>query len=397
MKRERDELKENEVRNESDNNRRSRMTIKYVRYLLLLIMVMVGLIFLFSNRDLISIDNFRRMLAKFDIGFSASGATDGEVHFDASSAGKTIVYKDGFAHATVEKLIVTDKTGTEFQNVQLGFRNPVISANNRYVFVYDSGGTGLMVTDSFSVLFEKNMENPIITANMNSDGSIAVVTEGDGYLSKVYVYNTSFKEVYRYQSLNRYILDAVVTDNNKALAVSAMNIEGADITPEIMYFKLNKESVHWTVPFEGSACVRLSVKEDGTICGLFNWGMVSLNSKGKEVGRYQLENSVIQCYSMDDRSKNVFVVSAAENGDGQVVICDENGHVEDTFQIDYYATALDYCDGRVVILGNQKCCVYSSSGKLIWEDSPERVSDVSFMGKKVVVIIGDAKCIYNGI
>ncbi|MBQ6824925.1 MAG: hypothetical protein IJP27_09750 [Clostridia bacterium] len=382
---------------EESQERRSGATIKYIRYLLLLAMVVVALIFLFANREQINGDNFRRMLAKFDIGFSASGSEDGEVHFDTASGGNTVVFKDGFAHATVEKLIITDKNGTEFQNIQLGFRKPMISANNRYVLAYDSGGVGLMVTDSFSVLFETTFEDPIITARMNKNGSFAVVTEGDGFLAKVYVFNASFKEIYRYRSMNRYILDAVVAENDKALAVSAVNIEGADIVPEIMYFKLSKESVEWTVPFTEDPCVRIAVKDNGTVCGLFNWGMVSLNEKGKEVGRYQLDNQVIQCYSLDDGKDNIFVVSAAENGDGRVVVCNEKGEVEDTVELDYYAVHLDYLDGRVAVLGNQKSGVYTRSGKLLWEASPERATDISFMGKNTVVVVSETKCVYNGI
>ncbi len=382
---------------EREETHRSRSTIRYVRYLLLLIMVIVALIFLFANRDQINGDNFRRLIAKINIGISAPSAEDGEVHFDTASGGATVVYKDGFAHATVEKLIITDKNGTEFQNTALGFRNPIISANSRYVLAYDSGGTGLMVADSFSVLFEKQMEDPIIVARMNADGSIAVVTEGDGYLAKVYVYDTSFHEVYRYRSLNRYILDAVVSADNKALAISCMNIDGADIVPEILYFKLSKEEVQWSVSFKEDACVRLSAKENGTICGLFDWGMVSLNKKGEEIGRYQFENQVLQCYTMDDGSNNVFVVSAAENGDGTVVICNEKGKVQDTVMLNYYAEHLDYYKGRIAVLGNQKSGVYNRSGKLLWEDAPERPTDIAFMGKNAVVVVSETKCVYNGI
>ena len=133
---------------------RSRATVKYVRYLLLLIMVMVALIFLFANRSQINGDNFRRLIAKFNLGISIPSAENGEIHFNSTDTGSAIVFKDGFAYASVEKLIVTDKKGTEFQNTPLGFRRPVLSANSRYILVYDNGGTGLMVADSFSVLFE---------------------------------------------------------------------------------------------------------------------------------------------------------------------------------------------------------------------------------------------------
>ncbi|PWM41788.1 MAG: hypothetical protein DBX52_01450 [Clostridiales bacterium] len=376
---------------------KSRTTIKYIRYLLLLIMVMVALLFLFANRDQINGDNFRRLMAKINIGVSNGAAENGEVRFDTLSNGNTVVYKDGFAHATVEKLIITDKNGTEFQNTQLGYRKPCIAANNRYVLVYDSGGTGLMVADSFSVLFETYMENNIISAKMNANGYIVVVTEGDGFLAKVFVYDASFREIYRYRSLNRYILDADVSADNKAMALSAMNIEGAEIVPEILYFRFSKEEMDWKVSFEEAPCVEVAIKNDGTVCGLFSWGMVSITSKGAECGRYEFDNQVLQCYSLEDGSMNLFAVSASENGDATIVACDEKGAVKHTVSLDYYGVDMDYCEGRVAVLGNQKCAAYSLVGKLLWEQAPESATGISFMGKSAVVVVSETKCVYNGI
>ncbi len=376
---------------------RSRATVKYVRYLLLLIMVMVALIFLFANRSQINGDNFRRLIAKFNLGISIPSAENGEIHFNSTDTGSAIVFKDGFAYASVEKLIVTDKKGTEFQNTPLGFRRPVLSANSRYILVYDNGGTGLMVADSFSVLFETNMEDPIVSAKMNANGAIVVVTQGEGYLSKVYVYDSSFKEVYRYRSLNRYILDAALSKDSKAIAVSAMNMEGADMASEILYFKLNKEEVLWSATFEQTPCVKIVIKDNGTVCGLFDWGMVSLSNKGKEKGRFLLNDRVLQCYSLDHGSANVFIVAAAENGDGTVVVCDEKGREKDAVALDFYAVGLDYVSGRIAVLGNQKCSVFNKSGKELWTDTPERATDVSFMGKDAVVVVSDTACVYNKI
>lgn len=377
--------------------RRSRTTIKYIRYLLLLVMVMVALLFLFSNRDQINGDNFRRLMAKINIGFSSSAAENGEIRFDTSGDGATVVYKDGFARATVEKLVITDKNGTEFQNTPLGFRTPILSANSRYVLVYDSGGTGLMVADSFSVLYETNMENNIITARMNDNGYFVVVTEGDGYLAKVFVYDSSFREVYRYRSLGRYILDATVSPDNRAIAVSAMNIEGQEIVPEILYFRLSREKMDWSVSFEDKPCVQIAIKNDGTVCGLFSWGMVSLTASGKETGRYAFDNQVLQCYTLDDKNMNVFIVSAAENGAARGVVCDARGAVQSEIELPFYATAVDYCEGRLAVLNSQRCAVYNTAGKQLFEKVPDGAYDVAFMEKNAIVVVSENKCVYNGI
>ncbi len=399
MRRDDERRYDEEIAEDEKNDRgfRSRVTLRYVRYLLLLIMVMVALIFLFANRDQITGDNFRRLFAKINMSFSGSMEDDGEVQFETADNGKTVVFKDGFAHTTVEKLVVTDRSGSEFQEVQLGYRHPILSANEKYVMVYDSGGTGIMIADSFSVLFEKTMENSIITADMAADGSLVVVTEGDGYLSKVYVYDSAFKEVYNYKSLNRYVLDAALAPDGDSLAVSCMNIDGSDIVSEILYFELSEDSMQWNVSFEEQPCIDLSVKDDGSICGIFEWGMVSLDEDGEEQGRFDLQNQSLQCYSMRDGASNVFVVSAAETGDGTVIICDENCAEKYRVELDFYAGKVDYVEGNIAVLGTQACGVYNRDGDELWRTVPERAVDIMLMGKNTVVVVSDMKCVYNKI
>ena len=58
---------------------------------------------------------------------------------------------------------------------------------------------------------------------------------------------------------------------------------------------------------------------------------------------------------------------------------------------------MDYCEGRVAVLGNQKCAAYSLAGKLLWEQAPESATGISFMGKSAVVVVSETKCVYNGI
>ena len=70
---------------------KSKITLKYIRYLLLLIMVMVALIFLFANRDQITGDNFRRLMAKINVGFFTVSSENGEVHFNSTGIGETVV------------------------------------------------------------------------------------------------------------------------------------------------------------------------------------------------------------------------------------------------------------------------------------------------------------------
>ena len=128
---------------DNDNQfERPKSALRFARYLLLLIMVTMALLFIFTNKDKINMDNFRRLLAKIDIGISlGSEIDDTQIDFEYRENSVTRVYKDGIARLTGERLSIMDNRGTQFLNVLSGFEQPQLIANNKYVLAFDCGGT----------------------------------------------------------------------------------------------------------------------------------------------------------------------------------------------------------------------------------------------------------------
>ena len=151
--------------------------LRFTRVFLLLCAAVFALIVLFVNRDKLNGDNLRRLAAKVDIGLSSSQSKDEAViDYDYSSSSVVGLYKDGVARVTGESLVVMDNAGTQFQSVLTGFSDPALITTPRYVMTYDRGGRRLVITNSFTVVFDRTFDDNIVTATMNDSGWFAVVS-----------------------------------------------------------------------------------------------------------------------------------------------------------------------------------------------------------------------------
>lgn len=384
---------------DNDNQfERPKSALRFARYLLLLIMVTMALLFIFTNKDKINMDNFRRLLAKIDIGISlGSEIDDTQIDFEYRENSVTSVYKDGIARLTGERLSIMDNRGTQFLNVLSGFEQPQLIANNKYVLAYDSGGTELIVTNSFAVLFEKTFSDKIINASMNDSGYFAVVTQSDGYKSSVYVFNSKFEEIFKWDSLSRYIVDVEVAHNNDAIAVSTLYSEGETIMPQINYFEFSDENITWSVDFDETVSPAISCKSDGTICAIFEWGVCFIDNKGREKSRYQFEQNLVQNFDIDDEKYNAFVLSHSVSGNSTLVVLDNNGIMISSTEIDEYIKSVDVMGDKVALLStNNVMALNILSGKISWQrENSSNGVDVFFSDKNSVLVVSEISAVYN--
>ena len=390
-----------QFKQDDDNNNqfeRPKSALRFARYLLLLIMVTMALLFIFTNKDKINMDNFRRLLAKIDIGISlGSEIDDTQIDFEYRENSVTSVYKDGIARLTGERLSIMDNRGTQFLNVLSGFEQPQLIANNKYVLAYDSGGTELIVTNSFAVLFEKTFSDKIINASMNDSGYFAVVTQSDGYKSSVYVFNSKFEEIFKWDSLSRYIVDVEVAHNNDAIAVSTLYSEGEAIMPQINYFEFSDENISWSVDFDETVSPAISCKSDGTVCAIFEWGVCFIDNKGREKSRYQFEQNLVQNFNIDDEKYNAFVLSHSVSGNSTLVVLDNNGIMISSTEIDEYIKSVDVMGDKVALLSaNNVMALNILSGKISWQrENSSNGVDVFFSDKSSVLVVSEISAVYN--
>ncbi len=376
---------------------RSRLALRFFRYFMLCLLVLILAIIIIVNRDSINMDNLRRMWAKIDISLSVRGDVDGqrtELEYDEDVS--VASFKDGLAHLTPSHLTVMDNIGTVFMSTDTGFVSPQLLTDSRYVVAYDRGGNRLIVTNSFTVVFEKEMKEKIASVFLSENHYLCVITAGGGYKNSLYVYDASFEEIYVWHSNDRYLLSAAVSPDKKTVALTCYNTKG-DNFAELVVIYLDREEIAWSSAIK-DVPLSLCYKSSSHIALMYSDSIVFYNGKGEEGKSYTFEQNFLSSFYMD-ADHTVILLSTGKRGDATLYSINDRGAVLSKYDVGGAVDTMCVKEDRVAMLTAERTLIYSLTGKkVIYEqDSQEGVQTICFGGKNCLLDIYNTHCVYNEI
>ncbi|MBR5783274.1 MAG: hypothetical protein IKY33_03505 [Clostridia bacterium] len=369
---------------------KSRSTLRFSRYLLLCILVLVLAITLMTNSDSINLDNFRRMWHKLDFGPESAVSSPA---FAADSM--AVSYKDGVAILTPSVLRILDNAGREFMNVTTGFTSPALLTDNRYTVAYDRSGTKLIVTNSFSVVAEKNMPETISYVTVSEDHYLSVITSGNGYKNSLYVYNDDFEEIFVWHSNDRYLLNACVSPDEKTVSAVCYNIKDGADTPEFVGIHLDEEQISWSVTLEGLP-LDMCYKSASNIALLHSDHVDFYSGNGKLSNTYVFEKNFLQAYVLD-ADRTLLVLSGSKRGESTLYSVSDRGKASVIAELTDTVQRIDENGGRAALLGEKSIQIVSlMSNRVLYERAGDSaIQDICFAGKNTLLDIYSTYCVYN--
>ncbi len=376
----------------------TRAVLRFFRYLLLCVLVLVLALTVILNRDNINMDNLRRLFAKIDIGVSASEEQDGtQISLTYEKDVRVASFKDGLAHLTPSELTVLDNQGTVFLTAQTGFGCPELLTGDRYIVCYDRGGNKLLVTNSFAVVFEKTMPENISYITMSDENFLAVITSGGGYKNSLYVYNASFEEVFVWHSNERYLLSAAVSPDKKTVALTCYNVKDGGNIPELVGIHLDEEQIAWQTKLSGLP-LDLCYKSAGNIALMYSDRLEFFDSKGESGRSYAFEKNYLQGFFFDSEH-TVLLLSGSKRGESTLYSINDRGKESAVYEVGSCVSGLDVRENRVALLDEESVRVYSLATKRVIDEreAPAGVQSVSFAGKNCLLDIYGTYCVYNEI
>ncbi len=239
--------------------------------------------------------------------------------------------------------------------------NPSLSVGRELAVVCDIGGGSLYVLDSAGLVRELSAGGGMCyySARMNAGDYLAVTEQKSGYKAAVTVYAPSGEKVFSFDSHDNYLSDAVVTPDNKRLAVVSMEPQNGVFTSRLMFFDMA------TTELESECLIR-----DGLVLDMACQGRraVTLCDTGLSIWTLDGENMLWKDFG------SLYLHGRALTGDG------------------FCALLLGrYQAGNVCQL-----TTYSTEGDLIASlELTEEVLDLSAAGDRLAVLFSDSLVIYT--
>ena len=193
------------------------------------------LVLLVVFRDRLNIDSLRRWfhyrsLTISDNGRAESFSYDGDLNCGFAVLDGDLLVCSGNA------ISLYSGSGTQYIHEQVNMENPVVDTNGTLAVVYDAGGSSLYVLGQRALVWSANGLEGILSARLNKNGQLTVVTQASGYRGMVTVYDAAYDPLMSVSLTSAFVMDAALSDDGRTLAtLTAGQKDGAFATGLELY------------------------------------------------------------------------------------------------------------------------------------------------------------------
>ena len=179
--------------------------------------VALALVLAVVFRDRLNIDSIKRWfhyrsLTISDNGRAESFPYDGDLNCAFAVLDGDLLVCSGNA------ISLYSGSGTRYIHEQVSMENPVVTTNGTLAVVYNAGGSSLYVLGQRALVWSASDLEGILSARLNRNGQLTVVTQASGYRGMVTVYDAAYSPLMSVSLTSAFVMDAALSDDGRTLA-----------------------------------------------------------------------------------------------------------------------------------------------------------------------------------
>lgn len=275
--------------------------IKYVKYCVILTLVVFCLAMISFYRSEITVENFRYMIRDLDASSKENEFEFNEIIYDNLGSAQFGNFKNELAVIKGDTVALYNLSGSSVLRASANFYNPQMYLNGKYMLVYDIGQTTYSYTlyNSFSELHSEKMDYPITGGTVSPNGTYAILSSTKDYRGAIYIYNDSFKQISRIFK-DKYVSDISINKNSSDILIVSAYSDLGDWCSEIQISSVQTGEEKFRTSIDGSMAVKASYFSSGEFVVIFDNKAVFYDSTGSQTGIYPFNGSIPVSYYIND-------------------------------------------------------------------------------------------------
>jgi hypothetical protein len=186
----------------------------------------------------------------------------------------------------------------EIKNGNLSFFADV---NGKYIMLCAGNRKNLYLYKGKKLIKIIKTENEIIIAKLGKSGKVLVVTSELGTKGRVMLFNKKAKILYSWISSFGNILDATISNNEKFISISVMDIKEKKIFSTVFVFNVKDQKLNFEVCQENVLIARLKFDKSSIIVASDS-GISSFDKFGKVRFKIDFTDSLIKEINFENES-----------------------------------------------------------------------------------------------
>lgn len=325
------------------------------------------IVFAFANRDNLTWDNISNWWTYDVLGNAGNGYPVNLIGTEVKS-GNFAVNQGHVAYASDTSFVTLNSTGSEVANVQLRYSKPVMKSSGNRFLTYGIGTTGYQIQDFDGMLYSGEAEGAIYTADISSNGVYGIVTEGSGYLSVLYVFNSNNNRIYKYSFSEYYINSISLNSDGSGCVACGITSDNGAVKTGVYVLDFTKEEPVSQYSINGDTIVDSDYLNDNRIVlvGQSSSYVIKRGEENYVTVEYDSKTLANYCFNPDTNS---FALALSKSGDGRscaIEIYNDNGEKTSSIDTDYGAESISLYKGTVAILDGNTAYCFNSEGTQLY-------------------------------
>ena len=325
------------------------------------------IVFAFANRDNLTWDNISNWWTYDVLGNAGNGYPVNLIGAEVKS-GNFAVNQGHVAYASDTSFVTLNSTGSEVANVQLRYSKPVMKSSGNRFLTYGIGTTGYQIQDFDGMLYSGEAEGAIYTADITSNGVYGIITEGSGYLSVLYVFNSNNNRIYKYSFSEYYINSITLNSDGSGCVACGITSDNGAVKTGVYVLDFTKEEPVSQYSINGDTIVDSDYLNDNRVVlvGQSSSYIIKRGDENYVTVKYDSKTLANYCFNPDTNS---FALALSKSGDGRscvIEIYNDNGEKTSSIDTDYGAESISLYKGTVAILDGNTAYGFNSEGTQLY-------------------------------
>ncbi len=334
-----------------------RVSARYriVKWILLLVFSLYLSVMLLTHRESMTYENLLYLMRDFNVAYGSSDHFSSVVYEEQPNM-SFASYKDQLVVAGSAELSVYSGDGTVTLSDEPNCLSPVLESSDKYLLLYDEGGTFYALYTSLACVLRENAQSLIQCAAVSDAGPYAIATRSGESKYSVSLYNASFQKIASYYRDN-YVIDLSFSSDGKWLVIVGVCAEDGSMRGVVTLCRVGSDE---TVEIRLSDQFPLSAAylEDGTLAVVTDTSVLLYNRDGTLKHTHPFESMILTCMNISDTHVAVVCSENILGTSSRAFVIDSEGRVLTEREFDEKVIAVTASDGNSAAYVQTQNAVY---------------------------------------
>lgn len=307
--------------NERENARRERQRKNDAKTKKIIWGILIGVVIILIIMKICEVDfnSLKNRFTDADGHFTLALTTDETAYpltLDTSQNVKVNVTNDKLNVLTATSVSVINPTNAKvLYKFDHGYSNPMIRYAGSYYCLYDQGSTRLRLDNAKGNEYETTTDNPILTADVCKNGTVAYATRSSDEKSTLYVYDNQLNQKLVYDENDGYIVSVAIDPSGKKCAFAAISSANGQIVTTVYTINVGSDKPIASFEYADTNLINMKYANSSDLYFVGDDCLSIISKQEKETKVYEKDSVSTVNYCYTDDNQLVYIYSKYAESD----------------------------------------------------------------------------------